>query len=147
MSQNYFDNYTNLDANSIGFEIRNLDLSFVNSLRRIIMSEVPTVGFRTEPYTKSTIKIIKNTSSLHNEFISHRIGMIPVGIKDIDNYYPLQYKYILNIKNETTEIINVTTKDINVMRLDTDSDTYKQIGKSPEKEKLKIVLPNSVDII
>ena len=128
MTQNYFENYITLDANTIGFEIRNLDLSFVNSLRRIIMSEVPTVGFRTEPYTKSTIKIIKNTSSLHNEFISHRIGMIPVGIKDVDNYDPLQYKYILNIKNETTEIINVTTKDINVMRLDTDSDTYKQIS-------------------
>ena len=131
--QNYFKNFNKSDSNSINFELHNLDLSFVNSLRRIIISEVPTVGFRTEPYTKSTIKIIKNTSSLHNEFISHRIGMIPVGFKDVDNYDPLEYKFILKIRNETSEIINVTTKDIKVMKLDTESDTYKKISEQERK--------------
>ena len=139
--QNYFKNINKLDSNTIQFEIHNLDLSLVNSLRRIIISEVPTVGFRTEPYTKSTIKIIKNTSSLHNEFISHRIGMIPIGFKDVDNYDPLEYKFILKIRNETSEIINVTTKDIKVMKLDKESDTYKQIS---ELERNSFFPPDSI---
>ena len=99
-------------------EISDVDLSFINAIRRIILSEIPCIAFRTEPYDDSTVNIIKNTSSLHNEFISHRIGMIPIHIKDIDNFEESNYKFILNVKNEKNVKIDVTTKDINVYELD-----------------------------
>ena len=48
------------------FDMENARPSLANALRRIILSEVPTVGFQTEDYETSTLRVIKNTSSLHN---------------------------------------------------------------------------------
>ena len=36
--------------------------------------------------SKSTVKIIKNTSSLHNEFLLHRISEIPIFIENTDTF-------------------------------------------------------------
>ena len=83
----YFQNITKTQ-NKLHFDIHHLDVSLVNALRRVILSEVPTVGFRTEPHTESTVKIITNSSSLHNEYISHRFGMIPIGFEYAQNYDP-----------------------------------------------------------
>jgi len=125
---NYFKNIEEIDTNTLHFDIHNIDLSLVNALRRIIMSEVPTVGFRTEPYEKSNVKIITNTSSLHNEFISHRFGMIPIHIKNVDIYNNDEYKFILNVTNETSEIIDVTTKDIQVLKINRAKNEYEKIS-------------------
>ena len=107
----------NMRNNELVFEISNIDLSFVNALRRIILSEIPSIAFRTEPYDKSMVKIINNTSNLHNEFIVHRIGMIPIHIKDVETFDIINYKFVLNVKNTTHTTIDVTTKDINVLKL------------------------------
>ena len=53
--------------------LENTDISLGNSLRRIMINELPTVAF--DP---TNIKIIKNTSSLHNQFIEHRLSFIPI---------------------------------------------------------------------
>ena len=83
-------NITNRDRNLLKLNINNCDVSLVNSIRRIILSEVPTVGFKIESYEDSDIKIIKNTSSLHNEFLIHRISEIPIYIENTDTFDPLQ---------------------------------------------------------
>lgn len=54
-------------------------MSLANSLRRIIISEVPTM-------TIDLVKIISNTTSLHDEYISHRLGMIPLISKNVDEF-------------------------------------------------------------
>ena len=68
---------------SLKFDIKGCNSSLVNCLRRVIISEVKTCGFRTEEYEESDLKVVKNTSSLHNEFLLHRIGLIPINIKDV----------------------------------------------------------------
>ena len=57
------------DNLKLEFELTNLNVSFVNALRRIILSEVETVGFNTDDYINSDLKVIENTTSAHNEFI------------------------------------------------------------------------------
>lgn len=99
------------DQNLIKFDIKNIDVSFVNAIRRLILSEVETAGFNTMNYNDSNIKIIENTSSLHNEFILHRIGLIP--IYNIDD--PSNYRFELNIQNNTNKSLDVTTKDFKVI--------------------------------
>ena len=120
----YFTHLKKINTNTIHFEIHHLHLSMVNAFRRVILSEIPTVGFRTEPYTESTVKIITNTSSLHNEFLAHRIGMIPIGYQNVNEYDETEYKYILKIKNTSKVIINVSSKDIQVLRLDKTTGEY-----------------------
>jgi DNA-directed RNA polymerase subunit L len=107
----------NKSPDFLTFDIKNGDVSFVNALRRIILSELDAYAFETSTYTDSNVKIIENTSSLHNEFLLHRIGLIPVhNISD-----PTDYKFVLNVQNKTSNVIDVTTKDINVTNLKTNT--------------------------
>jgi len=83
-----FDIYS--DNNSFG-----LDKSIINSLRRILLSSIKTLSFKTS-YDDSDIIINNNNTSLHNEFLSHRISLIPLYINPEDYYY--DHLFYLNEK-------------------------------------------------
>ena len=99
--------------------ISNCNTSVVNAIRRTILSDVETVTFNTTDYKTSDLTVIKNTSSLHNEFLLHRLGMIPINIPNIDTFNPDNYKFILNKKNDGTTKVDVTTADFSVINLNT----------------------------
>ncbi len=54
------------------------DVSFVNSLRRIILAEVPCMAVE-------DVVIVENSSLIHDEILAHRLGLIPVKT-DLDSY-------------------------------------------------------------
>lgn len=110
---------TNLkqDDDLFTFDLENARPSMANALRRIILSEVPTVGFQTENYEQSTLRVIKNTSSLHNEFLLHRMSLIPIHIQDPSSFNPDHFEFELNVKNDSVQAKNITTKDIVVTNL------------------------------
>jgi DNA-directed RNA polymerase subunit L len=98
------------------FELKNLDLSFVNSLERIILSNIPSVGFNVRPIETSQLKIYKNNTPFENEFISHRMGLIPVHLNP-DNFDPANYSFVINKENSSKDYMLVSSEDIQVIKL------------------------------
>ena len=114
-----FTNFKTSDKDTLLFDVNNCNSSLVNSIRRTIITEVETISFNTEDYINSDIKIIKNTTSLHNQFILHRMGLIPVFSKNISEYNPDKYKFTINKSNNTQNVIDITTDDIEILNLET----------------------------
>ena len=100
------------------FTLKNVFTGYSNAIRRIGNSEIPIVAFKPEPYHQSDINIIKNTSSLHNEFLQDRISLIPLNIdlKDIN-----KYSFKLH-KKSTDQDITVTSNDFIIHNNETNTD-------------------------
>ena len=125
-------NYNN-KAERHSFQINNLDLAIINSIRRIILSDIPVIGFYGEE--EPTVEIPVNTGPLHNEFMIHRVGLIPLHISEqiTENYEDGEYKFEFNVINKNSETINITTSDF--------KGTYKE-KELTKSELAKIFPPN-----
>ena len=100
----------------VTFDIQKIPLSFVNSIRRSIISDVKTYCAKSYPYKESTITIIKNDTALMNQIIQHRISLIPIYITDED-FNVDDYEFIINEENKDVKFKEITTDDIKVRRL------------------------------
>ncbi len=58
-------------GNALNFILEEADPSFANTLRRTMMTEVPTLAIE-------NIRIVNNTSPIYDEIIAHRLGLVPI---------------------------------------------------------------------
>ena len=107
------------ENDTLTFTLSGVNVSLANALRRIMLSDIPCVVFRTTPYAESKMDILSNTTRLNNELIKQRMSCVPIHISDtsfpIDNYEVQIYK-----KNEGDVIDYVTTEDIKIKDLQSD---------------------------
>mmetsp|Transcript_29810 Transcript_29810/g.45701 ORF Transcript_29810/g.45701 Transcript_29810/m.45701 type:complete len:396 (-) Transcript_29810:41-1228(-) len=61
------------NPNELVFEMSGVDVSFANALRRILLSDIPTVAIE-------HVYMWNNTSIVHDEVLAHRIGLVPLDI-------------------------------------------------------------------
>ena len=66
-----------LDSERIRFAVNNIDLYLANTLRRVIISEIPTIAI-------DLVSITKNTTALNSEMIAHRLGLVPIDSKLVE---------------------------------------------------------------
>ena len=124
---------SNIKDDELKFTISNVNVSIANSLRRIILSEIPIIVFRVSPNDKNKCNIITNTCGLNNEIVKHRLSCIPIHIKDIDEFPYKNYIMEVNVSNNTDTTIYVTTKDFIIRDLVT--------GKPLPQDKLHEIFP------
>ena len=97
------------------FIIQDIDVGYANALRRIILSEIPNVAADV-----ADIKVLENTSSMHNEFLSKRISLTPLcfdedEIESFNATMASKYKFVINKKGSASASAaanHVTSADI-----------------------------------
>ena len=114
----------------INFQNFKYDSTYLNTIRRILMEYIPTYAF-----DRKYINITKNTNYQNNSQLNLRLSQIPVlGIqtdllyldetryknvdyeKEKEKDFPdeKRYEVSINVKNNSTEIINLTTNDFSI---------------------------------
>ena len=111
------------------FTLSGVNVSLSNALRRIILSDIPCVVFRTTPYDECKMEIEINTSRLNNELIKQRISCVPIHISDTS--FPIE-NYVVEVdkKNESDIIDYVTTEDFKIK----DKNTGKYLSQAATRE-------------
>jgi DNA-directed RNA polymerase subunit L len=124
---------SNITDDELQFTLRNVDVSIANSLRRVILSDIPIIVFKVSPNDKNKCNIMANTCGLNNEIVKHRLSCIPIHIKDLEEFPYKNYIMEVNVSNNTDTTIYVTTKDFIVKDL--------VIGKPLSEDKIREIFP------
>jgi DNA-directed RNA polymerase II subunit RPB3 len=112
----------------LSFSISNVDVSIANAIRRTLISDVPSIAIE-------TVEILDNNTVLIDEFLTHRLGQIPLMSTDINKYNfkdecdclircnKCSFELSLNVRNDSEEILEVFSNE-----LVPQSDKLNQIG-------------------
>jgi DNA-directed RNA polymerase II subunit RPB3 len=112
-----------IKEDSIKFLLSNTDPSIANALRRTIIAEVPSMAIE-------KVDIYWNTSVLNDEFIAHRLGMIPLDSRSVDKYLYTQdcecldgcnkctVTFTCHVQNLSDDVKLVTAADLRVDSMD-----------------------------
>jgi DNA-directed RNA polymerase I and III subunit RPAC1 len=73
------------------FDLVGVDASIANAFRRILISEVPTIAIE-------TVFVMNNTSIIHDEILSQRLGLIPIKAD------ALQFDYKMGSTDDPTDL-------------------------------------------
>jgi DNA-directed RNA polymerase alpha subunit/DNA-directed RNA polymerase subunit L len=126
------------DVYKCNFKVSGVHQSLSNGLRRSLLSSVPVVSFDDTYYDdgRKNLNILKNVSALHNEFIAHRISLIPICMYKnkilqvlVDFDYKEQ-KFVYNFLNDNIPDFSIKIKNDETTR-----------------EKLKTNTDNSINIL
>lgn len=106
------------EKSTLKFRLSGVNTSIANALRRIMISEIPCVVFRTAPYAENKVDIEINTSRMNNELIKQRISCIPIHISDTN--FPIgNYIVELDKKNNSDVITFATSEDFEIRDIQT----------------------------
>jgi len=112
------------DKNTWHFRLTPTHVAYANTLRRLVLTEVETVGFRadmTENGSTSDVLISKNTTPMTNEMLAHRIGLLPIYVPEPLKFEADKFLFKLEEKNEKDVSRSITCSDFTVYELKTSS--------------------------
>jgi DNA-directed RNA polymerase subunit D len=106
----------NFSGNNATFQLSPTHVAYANTLRRLCMSYVETVGFRADIATNgstSDVKILSNSTPMTNEMLAHRIGLLPI-YADPKDWDSEKYTFVLHKINDTEKTMDIFASDFKV---------------------------------
>ncbi len=129
-SENIFKEVVREDKDVLRFKLSPTLVEYANALRRVMITEVETVGFRADILPNgrtSDVEITKNSTAMSNEMLAHRIGLLPIHWRTPLTWDPTQYTFKLNVVNESAEPRDVVAADFEVYQ-----------NRGPDEDPLKV---------
>ena len=91
-------------------EFKNVPVAFVNGIRRILLSEIPTVVIR-------DVQILDNSTKMIHEMLKHRVEMLPINVRPEETAVirdtKIELRYLPPATSDLTrkEAVDITTDD------------------------------------
>ena len=129
-NESIFSKLTRENRNTIRFRVDPTHVTYANTLRRTMITDVETVAFAAdiaEDGSTTNVKVSKNSTPMSNEMLAHRIGLIPVHVEKPLEWDPEEFIFKLDIVNDSTNLLDVVASDIQVLK-----------NRGPEEEPLPV---------
>ncbi|CRG99441.1 DNA-directed RNA polymerase II subunit RPB3, putative [Plasmodium relictum] len=135
---------TKLTKDEISFVLYNSNYGLANALRRIILSEIPTLAI-------DVVNVYENTSSFHDEYLAHRLGLIPIDSRNVNNYEfrekckcketcsKCTIQYVIEVKCNNANKIDISHYDIE--SLDHEPNVPMPIPHGKKNTKIENAIP------
>lgn len=117
-------------STTIRFRIDPTHVTYANTLRRTMITDVETVAFAAdiaENGSTTNVMVSKNSTPMSNEMFAHRVGLLPIHVENPLEWDPDEYIFKLDIVNNSTNLLDVVAADIVVLK-----------NRGPEEEPLPV---------
>jgi len=131
MATAVFENVERVDRRTVKFTMSPTRVTYANSLRRAIQTEVSILGFRadmTDTGNTTDVKVFKNSTPMSNEMLADRVGLLPIVIPaDVAAWDKDSVLFKLHVRNETDDLRFVTASDF---------ECYKKVDGEDERQRV-----------
>jgi DNA-directed RNA polymerase subunit L/DNA-directed RNA polymerase alpha subunit len=112
-----FQNLKKIDNNTYSFTLNRSHVSYANTLRRLILTGVETIAFRadmTSTGTTTDVLVKSNTTPMTNEMLAHRVGLLPLNVKEPLKWDADRYVFKLVGAAKKDSVVDVCAGDFQV---------------------------------
>jgi DNA-directed RNA polymerase subunit L/DNA-directed RNA polymerase alpha subunit len=122
---NVFQEVRKVGRTAISFRMSPTDVAFANTLRRMILTGVESVAFRSDmnEFGKTTdVSVTRNNTPMTNEMLADRIGLLPITAPNPLDWDPDKYIFKLSVTNDSADPRDVVAADIQVFEKGSDGE-------------------------
>ena len=112
--------------NQYKFTLTPIHVSYANTLRRIILTGIQTVAFRSDMVstgaragTTTDVAVLHNDTPMTNEMLADRIGLLPITYATPRTYNKDDYAFVLDVKGSTDKTTYVHASDFKITHTNT----------------------------
>ena len=128
------------DGRTYSFTLSPIHVTYANTLRRLILTGVETVAFRSDmTSTGSTTDVIvkQNDTPMTNEMLADRIGLIPIHVTNPLSWKEDKYIFRLKVQGDKDNTTYVKAGQFNVV----DISAIKADATDDQKKEDEVVVP------
>jgi len=106
------------DNRTYQFTLSPVHVTYANTLRRLILTGVETVAFRSDmTSTGSTtdVEVKRNDTPMTNEMLADRIGLLPIHVTEPLKWVSDDYTFILNVSGNKDSTTYVKSSDFKII--------------------------------
>lgn len=138
------------DFRTYTFTLEDAHVTYANTLRRLILTGVETVAFRsdmTATGTTTDVTVKHNDTPMTNEMLADRIGLLPIHVTDPTTWKEDDFLFTLNVAGDKESVRYVKSEDFVVTDLSKGAETQEEFRVPTEQFFPKSRLTNDTCLI
>ena len=135
-----FSNLQKQDYRTYTFTLSPIHVTYANTLRRLILTGVPTIAFRSDmTSTGSTTDVVvkKNDTPMTNEMLADRIGLLPIYVSDPTTWNEDAYRFTLQVTGNKDSTTYVKSSNFKIKKVT----KHPELGEEEEEVSTELFFP------